>query len=214
MKVQRKMSNIFDLFKKIEKSSVGTGLPISHIVVGLGNPGDKYANTRHNAGFMALDAYSKKHGFRLDRLKHKALCGEAVVSGKRVLFMKPQTYMNNSGDAVRDAASFYKIPAENIVVIFDDISLDPGKIRIRKKGSAGGHNGIKSIIEKLNSELFPRIKLGVGSKPHPDYDLADWVLSNFPKDQEQSFSDTLDSVGDALDLILGGCIDTAMSKFN
>ncbi|MBQ7822468.1 MAG: aminoacyl-tRNA hydrolase [Clostridia bacterium] len=208
------MADIFELFKKIQKTSDAPKQPISHIVVGLGNPGDKYAHTRHNAGFMALDAFSEKHSFKTDRLKFKSLCGEAVISQKHVLFIKPQTFMNNSGEAVREAASFYKIPSENIIVMFDDISLEPGKMRIRKKGSAGGHNGIKSIIEHIGSENFPRIKIGVGSKPHPDYDLADWVLGEIPKESREVFFDVLMHAGEALEMMLENKTDAAMAKFN
>lgn len=208
------MADIFELFKKIEKTSPSASEPVSYIVAGLGNPGDKYIHTRHNAGFMALDAFSEKKGFKTDKLKYHALTGEANIASKRVLFIKPQTYMNNSGVAVREAAAFYKISAENIIVIFDDISLEPGKIRIRKKGSAGGHNGIKSIIEHLGSDNFPRIKIGVGAKPHPDYDLADWVLGEIPKDQREIFFDALVRAGDALEAMLESGIDAAMAKYN
>ncbi|MBQ4137838.1 MAG: aminoacyl-tRNA hydrolase [Clostridia bacterium] len=208
------MADIFELFKKIQKSPEGTSDPIRYIVVGLGNPGDKYIHTRHNAGFMALDALAEKKGFKVDRLKYHALITDACIASKRVLFMKPQTYMNNSGVAVREAAAFYKVPVENVIVIFDDISLEPGKIRLRKKGSAGGHNGIKSIIEHLGSDSFPRIKIGVGAKPHPDYDLADWVLGDIPKDKRDIFFDALVRAGESLELMLSSGIDAAMAKYN
>ena len=206
------MADIFDLFKKIEKKTDTTPKPVSFIVAGLGNPGDKYQKTRHNAGFMALDVICEKYNFNINKLKFKALCGEADISGKRVLFLKPQTFMNNSGESLREAASFYKIPPENIIVIFDDISLDPGKIRIRKKGSDGGHNGIKSIIYHLNSDKFPRIK--IGAKPHPEYDLADWVLGEIPSDLRETFVNSLKSASDALELMLGDNTEAAMAKFN
>lgn len=208
------MADIFDLFKKIEKKTDTSPKPVSFIVAGLGNPGEKYQKTRHNAGFMALDVICEKYNFNINKLKFKALCGEADINGKRVLFLKPQTFMNNSGEAVREAASFYKIPPENIIVIFDDISLDPGKIRIRKKGSDGGHNGIKSIIYHLNSDKFPRIKIGVGAKPHPEYDLADWVLGEIPSDLRETFVNSLKSASDALELMLGDNTEAAMAKFN
>lgn len=208
------MADIFDLFKKIEKRSDSSPKPVSFIVAGLGNPGDKYLKTRHNAGFMALDVLCEKHNFKINKLKFKSLCGEADIGGARVLFIKPQTFMNNSGEAVREAASFYKIPPENVIVIFDDISLDPGKIRIRKKGSDGGHNGIKSIIYHLNSDKFPRIKIGVGAKPHPEYDLADWVLGEIPTDLRETFLSALNSSAEALELVLKGDADAAMAKFN
>ena len=181
------MSNIFDLFKQIEKKNdLPTG-NITHLVVGLGNPGEKYAKTRHNVGFMTLDYLSDKLNLKITKSKFKALVGDGELGGKRVLFMKPQTFMNNSGEAVREAVEFYKIPVSNVIVIFDDISLQPGKMRIRQKGSDGGHNGIKSIIYHLNSNEFPRIKIGVGAKPNPEYDLADWVLGDIAKeDRERS----------------------------
>ena len=174
--------SIFDIFAKLEqerKQQDSSAGPIEWLVVGLGNPGSKYENTRHNAGFRALDSYCQKTGQRIDRMKFKALVGEGTFGGKRVLFMKPQTFMNLSGEAVRDAADFYKIPPERIVVLFDDISLDIGRLRVRAKGSAGGQNGVKNIIYQLSSDQFPRVKIGIGAKPHPDYDLADWVLSKF-----------------------------------
>ena len=208
------MADIFDLFKKIEKKSDSSPKPVSFIVAGLGNPGDKYLKTRHNAGFMALDVLCEKHNFKINKLKFKSLCGEADIGGARVLFIKPQTFVNNSGEAVREAASFYKIPPENVIVIFDDISLDPGKIRIRKKGSDGGHNGTKSIIYHLNSDKLPRIKIGVGAKPHPEYDLADWVLGEIPTDLRETFLSALNSSAEALELVLKGAADAAMAKFN
>lgn len=199
--------SVFDRFKKPDG-------PIDAIVAGLGNPGEKYKFTRHNAGFMALDYISQKAGFEIDRVKFKSLVGTAELGGRKVLFMKPQTMMNNSGEAVGEAARFYKIPAERIFVIFDDISLDIGKLRIRRKGSDGGHNGIKSIASHLGSSDFPRIKVGVGNKPHPDYDLADWVLGNIPKEDQKTFFEVLIKVNDALDMVLGGDFEKAMGKFN
>lgn len=207
------MSNIFDLFKKIE-SSAATRTPVTHLVVGLGNPGDEYRLNRHNAGFMALDYGARTCDTSIARLKFKALCGEADLGGKRVLLMKPQTYMNHSGEAVREAADFYRISPENIIVIFDDISLAPGKLRIRRSGSAGGHNGIKSMIEHLGTNAFPRIKLGVGNKPSPDYPLADWVLGNIPKAEQEIFFECLEKAWKALAIMLEGNIDQAMSLYN
>lgn len=208
------MADIFDLFKKLEsehKSPIG---PVTHIVAGLGNPGDKYIHTRHNAGFMALDVICEKNSFKIDKLKYKALVGDTVIGDKRVLFMKPQTFMNNSGEAIKEAASFYKIAPTNIIVIYDDISLAPGKIRIRKKGSDGGHNGIKSIISNIGTNEFPRIKIGVGAKPHPDYDLANWVLGEIPASDRESFLSALGNTADALELMLDGECDKAMARFN
>ncbi len=169
------MDRIMELFKQIETAK-DAGRTISHIIVGLGNPGKEYIETRHNVGFRFLDALAEKQGMRIDRVKFHALVGDAVIAGCRVLLVKPETFMNSSGIAVREAADFYKIPPERILVVYDDITLDPGRIRVRKKGSDGGHNGIKSIIAHLGSDAFPRVRIGIGAKPHKDYDLADWVL--------------------------------------
>ncbi len=206
------MSNIFDLFKKIEKKT--STAPISFIIAGLGNPGAKYASTRHNAGFMAIDYTAEKLGVKIDRAKFHSLVGEADIEGVRVLLMKPETYMNNSGMAIAEAASFYKIPPERVLVLHDEISFDPGIIRIRRKGSAGGHNGLKSIIEHLGSEDFPRVKIGVGKKPRPDYDLADWVLGRMPKEAEELLTARLGDVYSASLLIVGGKIDDAMQRYS
>ena len=205
--------DIFELFKKIEKQEE-TKTPVTHMIVGLGNPGDKYKTTRHNAGFLALDYASKKWGCNITTSKFDALVTEAVVGGKRTLLMLPQTFMNLSGQAVSKAAKFYKIPVENITVVFDDISLDVGKMRVRKKGSAGGHNGIKSIIEHLGSEEFPRIKIGVGKKPHPEMDLADWVLSVFSNEQLKTLNDVFENTFSALSFINEGNIEKAMNEYN
>lgn len=185
-----------------------------YLIVGLGNPGKKYEFTRHNAGFLSVDVLCEKFNFTVNKLKFHALVGEARIDGKRCLVMKPQTMMNNSGEAVKEACNFYKIPAENVIVIFDDISLDVGKLRIRRSGSAGGHNGIKSIINHLGSDKFPRIKVGVGAKPHPDYDLADWVLSEFNKDEAKQLRQAVDKACDAVALMTRGEIEKAMSNFN
>ncbi len=207
------MSNIFDLFKKIEKGANNTA-PITHIVAGLGNPGNEYLRTRHNAGFMTIDYISEKLNFSVDRAKFKALVGEVVIGGERTLVMKPQTYMNLSGNAVAEAASFYKIPAENIILICDDINLAPGKLRIRKKGSDGGQKGLRSTIEQLGSDAFPRIRMGVGAKPHPDYDLAAWVLGEISGADRELFFDAMGKACDALTLIISGDIDRAMNLYN
>ena len=206
------MASIFDLFKQIEKKE--SSAPITHIIVGLGNPGEQYAYTRHNAGFLAIDHLSLKYSGECNRAKFKSLIGEITLGGVRALLMKPQTFMNLSGTAIAEAQSFYKIPPENIIVISDDASFDIGKLRIRKSGSAGGHNGLKSVIECLNSDKFPRIKLGVGQKPSPDYDIADWVLARIPKDKEKQFSALLEFVPGALELMLKGDIEKAMCDFN
>ena len=206
------MPSIFDLFKQIEKKEDTS--PITHIVVALGNPGEKYTFTRHNAGFLAMDYLTQRLGCKCDRVKFKSLVGECKIGTHRVLLLKPQTFMNLSGEAVGEAAAFYKIAPENVIVISDDISLDVGTLRIRKSGSAGGHNGLKSIIEHLGSDKFPRIKLGVGQKPFPEYDLADWVLSRIPKESEKDFFTILECVPDALALILNGAIEKAMCDYN
>ncbi len=186
---------------------------IDYIVVGLGNPGTKYAETRHNAGFISIDYIKEKTSDR-EKIKHDALCVITQLFGKKLLLMKPQTFMNNSGLAVSNAAEYYNVPAENIIVIFDDISLNPGQIRIKRSGSAGGHNGIKSIIEYLETSEFPRIKIGVGAKPHPDYDLADWVLSKFPDGDKKKIYSILPWVADAVESIVNGKINDAMNKYN
>lgn len=206
------MSNIFDLFKKIEKKEDTS--PITHIVVGLGNPGAEYAETRHNAGFLAIDYIAEKHSARVDRVKFHALVGEATISGVRVLLMKPTTFMNSSGIAIAEAASFYKIPAENVIVLHDEISFAPGLFRIRRKGSAGGHNGLKSIIAQLSSDAFPRIKIGVGQKPSPEYDLVDWVLGKFPKADKELLFSQFGNIDSSVELILTGKIDEAMNKYS
>ena len=184
------------------------------MIVGLGNPGKKYEFTRHNAGFLCLDFFAQEQGVKIDRLKFKALIGEVRLGGNRCLLMKPQTFMNLSGEAVREAAAFYKIAPENILVIFDDISLGVGKLRIRRKGTDGGHNGIKSIIYQLAADEFPRIKVGIGAKPHPDYDLADWVLTPFSKDELKKLRDVAEECCDAIELITAGNIDEAMNRHN
>lgn len=185
-----------------------------YMIVGLGNPGRQYEGTRHNAGFICIDIIAEKYGIKINKLKFKSLMGEGRIEGKRCLFLKPQTFMNLSGEAVRDAAEFYKIPPERIIVIFDDISLDPGKLRIRRKGSDGGHNGMKNIIYHLKSNEFPRIKVGVGAKPNPEYDLADWVLSRFTKKEAEEIKKSAENALGAVEIMVTGDIDKAMSRFN
>ena len=202
---------MFNRFRKTTNVSVGTP---EFIVVGLGNPGNKYTLTRHNSGFLCLDMLSQKFNFKIDRLKYKSLLCDTTINGHRCIVMKPQTFMNNSGEAVRECANFYKIKSENVIVIYDDISLDVGKLRIRRKGTDGGHNGIKSIIYHLNSDNFPRIKVGCGKKPHPDYDLAGWVLSEFKKDEQKALEPALENACKALELLLDNQIDKAMNLYN
>lgn len=188
--------------------------PIEFLIVGLGNPGKNYEFTRHNAGFLTLDHIASELDTEINNLKNNALVADVVINNHRCLLVKPQTFMNNSGTAVRDIAKFYKIPPEKIVVIFDDISLSCGKLRIRRKGTDGGHNGIKSIIYHLNSDQFPRIKIGVGAKPNPEYDLADWVLSKFSKDDTEQLKAAITKATEVLPFILDGEIDKAMNKAN
>lgn len=201
------------MFRKKRFDAPTLGAP-EFMIVGLGNPDKKYEFTRHNAGFLCVDMLAEKHGFTVKKLKFRSLLGDAVLGGHRCLILKPQTYMNLSGEAVREAAAFYKIPPERILVLFDDISLDVGKLRIRRKGTDGGHNGIKNIIYHLASDRFPRIKIGVGKKPHPDYDLADWVLSEFKKDEEAPLKAALENACAAVELLLDGEIDKAMNLYN
>lgn len=206
------MASIFDLFKKIEQKS-NTG-PVSFIIAGLGNVGKKYESTRHNAGFLAIDYIAERLSVRIDRVKFNSTVGEAEIGGVRVLLMKPSTLMNNSGVAVGEAAAFYKIPPERVLILHDEISFDPGVIRIRRKGSAGGHNGLKSIIAHLGSEEFPRVKIGVGKKPSPDYDLVDFVLGRFPQCDLERIAERYEDILGAARLIVGGDIDTAMNKYS
>ena len=194
------------------KKSAQSG--VEYLVVGLGNPGLQYEKTRHNAGFYCLDFFAKEHGISIDRLKYRALTALTEIGGHRCLLLKPQTFMNRSGESVQAAAAFYKIPPERIIVVFDDISLPVGRLRIRRKGSDGGHNGIKDIILHLNSEDFPRIKIGVGEKPHPDYDLADWVLSRFTESEEKTLGSVADRCSRALETMIDGRCDQAMNQFN
>lgn len=184
--------------------------PVEFIIAGLGNPGKEYELTRHNAGFLCIDVLCNRENFTTDRIKYKALCADVMINGHRCLVMRPQTYMNNSGEAIKEAASFYKIPPERCIVIFDDIDISLGALRIKKKGSAGTHNGIKSIIAHLGSDNFPRIKIGVGNKPHPDYDLKDYVLGSFSKQEQATLKNTMEKACDAIGLIVGGDIDKAL----
>lgn len=183
-------------------------------VVGLGNPGLQYENTRHNAGFMAVDLFMKGQNGEFSKNKMKAVFGECKLGSNRVLVAKPQTFMNNSGSAVSAIAKFYKIPTDRIIVVCDDINLDIGKIRIRRKGSDGGQKGMRDIIELLGTEEITRIKVGVGKKPHPQYDLVDWVLSKFPKESEKDLETALEKSAKALNEIITRGIDSAMNKYS
>ena len=206
--------NIFDIFNQINKEKPAPIGKPEYIIVGLGNPGDKYMYTRHNAGFMAIDKLAQKIGTPIKKIRFKSLTAEAVVNGVPCLLMKPTTYMNNSGEAVVEAMNFYKIPAENVIICYDDISLEPSHIRIRRKGSDGGHNGMKSIIYLTGFDTFPRIKIGVGAKPHKDYNLADWVLSHFSEEEMKLMGEGTDKAVSSLELIVKGRTDEAMNKYN
>ncbi len=188
--------------------------PVEWLVVGLGNPGPKYDWTRHNMGFLVIDALAEREKIPVQRLKYKALTNTAVLGGQSVLLMKPTTYMNLSGESVGEAARFYKIPPERVLVISDDVSLPQGKLRIRRSGSAGGHNGLKNIISHLGSDQFPRVKVGVGGKPHPDHDMADWVLGKFTGQDRKVMEEAIARAADAVTLLLEQGPEQAMAKFN
>ena len=206
------MSNIFDLFRQIEKKEP-TGQP-EFLIVGLGNPGSEYEYTRHNAGFLAIDEAAKRYGCSKWRIKFISDVSTCLIGGKTCLLMKPSTYMNKSGEAVVEAMNFYKIKIQNVIVICDDISLDCARMRIRAKGSDGGHNGLKNIIYLTGSNEFARIKIGVGKKPHPDYDLAAWVLSDFTKDEFPAMQESFAMCAEAIEYIVRGDMSGAMNKFN
>ena len=208
------MSNLFDLFKQIETPQANAGGKVEYLIVCLGNPGADYTFTRHNTGFLAADYAAQKFHFQINRLKYHALVGETALAGKRVLVMKPQTYMNNSGEAVGEAASFYKIPPDHVIVLCDDITLAPGRIRIRNKGSAGGHNGLKSIIEHLGSDGFLRVRIGVGERSDPRIDLADWVLGKIPESDKEALFEAIGNAISACERIIGGDLAGAMNLYN
>ncbi len=188
--------------------------PVEYIVAGLGNPDKKYQRTRHNTGWMALDYIAEKYGCRVNKIKFKSFVGECKIGSARVMLMKPTTYMNNSGQAVVEAMRFYKLPPENVIVIFDDVSLDVGKMRIRKKGSDGGQKGMRSIIYLSGSDSFPRIKIGIGAKPNPDWELADWVLSKFTDGELKTLENMFENAAQAVELMTDGKTDRAMNMFN
>lgn len=187
---------------------------VTWLLVCLGNPGDQYENTRHNVGWMVADEVADRRNAPIQRLKFKALTNILTISGEKVLVMKPVTYMNLSGEAVRPAADFYKVPPEHILVVSDDTALAVGRLRIRKGGSAGGHNGLKNIIQQLGTDQFPRLRVGVGEKPHPDYDLADWVLGRFTGEDKKAIDASVRRAADAVECILKDGLDRAMNKFN
>ncbi len=208
------MADIFALFKQIEKKRESASAAPTHIIAGLGNPGREYERTRHNAGFHALDYLSDMLGVSVNRAKFNALCADAQLGPYRVLLMKPQTYMNASGDAIRAAADFYKIPPQNILVLVDDIYQDAGRMRVRADGSHGGHNGLRSIEAQLGTPKYPRIRFGVGQKPSPQYDLAAWVLGKLPQDDITKLVSCFPLVKDAAVKIFDGKMDAAMGLCN
>ena len=201
--------SIMDLFDKISPSG-----KIEFVIAGLGNPGLEYENTRHNTGFMTVDSIAEKLGVKIDRMKFKGVYADANINGKRCILLKPTTYMNNSGESVSEILNFYKLDNDRLIVIYDDISLEPGKIRIRRKGTHGGHNGIRSIIDLLGTEDFLRIKMGIGKKPHPDYDLAKWVLGKFKPDDISKLSLAADKAFESVCLMINDNTEEAMNKFN
>ena len=194
----------------LRKSSAGC----SWLIAGLGNPGSRYAHTRHNVGFETLDLLAENLHVPVERIRFRALTGMGEINGEKILLMKPQTFMNLSGQAIRQAADFYKLPPDHILALFDDISLDPGRIRLRAGGSAGGHNGAKSIIQELGSQDFPRIRIGVGAKPHPDYDLADWVLSRLQGEDEKLVQDAMQRAAAAACMVVESGIEKAAGRYN
>ena len=187
---------------------------VEWLLVGLGNPGDKYDNTRHNVGFAAIDQLAEELRVPVQKLKYRSLTQTVELGGAKVLLMKPITYMNLSGEAVGEAARFFKIPADHVLVLSDDVSLPVGKLRIRKGGSAGGHNGLKSIIQHLGTDQFPRVKIGVGEKPHPDYDMADWVLRKFVGEDLKTITQAIQRAGKAAECYIHDGPDQAMNRFN
>ncbi len=208
------MADIFELFRKIGSKAPERTTPPTVLVAGLGNPGAEYRDTRHNAGFWALDALEEKANATEARARFHALCREGTLGGVRLLFLRPETFMNASGEAIAPAAAFYKIPPERIIVLCDDISFAPGVIRIRRQGSAGGHNGLKSVIASLGSDRFMRVRIGVGEKPHPDYPLVDWVLGKLPADCRAAVDRRLADIVSAVELMAAGEIDTAMNRYS
>lgn len=208
------MGDIMDLFRQIGKEPQQTTGAPEYLICGLGNPGTEYTRTRHNAGFMAIDYLSQKTGISCTRSRFRSLCGSGTITGHTVLILKPQTYMNLSGEAVREAAQYYKIPPEKIIVLVDDVYLEPGRMRVRRFGTDGGHNGLKNIIYHLESDRFPRIRLGVGEKPSREYDMADWVLGKLSDDDCKKLYPCLEASYDGICLILEGKLDDAMGRCN
>ena len=206
--------SIFDVFDRISSKSPAPNGKIEYVIAGLGNPGMEYEGTRHNAGFAVLDTLAEQLGEKIDRLRFKGKTAEVTINGKRCLLLKPTTYMNNSGESIIQALEFYKIDAANLIVVCDDISLDCGKLRIRRKGSHGGHNGLRSICDLTGRDDFPRIKMGVGKKPHPDYDLAKWVLGKFGREDAAKMKESAENACECIKLMVQGDTDQAMNKYN
>lgn len=205
--------SIFDVFDKISQSQTTTGQP-EYIIAGLGNPGMQYDNTRHNAGFNVIDMLAKQYNTEINRLRFKGKTAEVTIEGIKCFLLKPTTYMNNSGESIVQAMEFYKLDVDKLIVVCDDISLDCGKIRIRRKGSHGGHNGLRSIIDLTGRDDFQRIKVGVGKKPHPDYDLAKWVLGKFNSDDTEKMKISAENACESIKLMIQGKTDEAMNKYN
>ena len=206
--------SIFDVFDRISANSQNARGKIEYVIAGLGNPGLEYENTRHNAGFIVLDMLAKQCGEEINRMQFKGRTADVMLGDKRCLLLKPTTYMNNSGESIVQALEFYKLDVSSLIVVCDDISLDVGRLRIRRKGSHGGHNGLRSICELTGSDSYERIKMGVGKKPHPDYDLAKWVLGRFGKDDMEKLNTAAENACECIKLMVQGKTDQAMNKYN
>ena len=206
--------SIFDVFDRISANSQNARGKIEYVIAGLGNPGLEYENTRHNAGFIVLDMLAKQCGEEINRMQFKGRTADVMLGDKRCLLLKPTTYMNNSGESIVQALEFYKLDVSSLIVVCDDISLDVGRLRIRRKGSHGGHNGLRSICELTGSDSYERIKMGVGKKPHPDYDLAKWVLGKFGKEEMEKLNPAAENACECIKLMVQGKTDQAMNKYN
>ena len=206
--------SIFDVFDRISANSQNARGKIEYVIAGLGNPGLEYENTRHNAGFIVLDMLAKQCGEEINRMQFKGRTADVMLGDKRCLLLKPTTYMNNSGESIVQALEFYKLDVSSLIVVCDDISLDVGRLRIRRKGSHGGHNGLRSICELTGSDSYERIKMGVGKKPHPDYDLAKWVLGKFGKEDMEKLNTAAENACECIKLLVQGKTDQAMNKYN
>ena len=206
--------SIFDIFDRISTNSQTAGGKIEYVIAGLGNPGLQYQGTRHNAGFNVLDTLANQLIVKINRMKFKGLTEEVTIEGVRCLLLKPNTFMNLSGESVVQALEFYKLDTQKLIVVYDDISLEPGKLRIRRKGSHGGHNGMRSIIDLTGKDDFSRIKTGVGKKPHPDYDLAKWVLGKFSKEDSERMKTSAENACQCIKLMVQGKTDAAMNQYN